>query len=142
MPVTPESDPALEFFTLYLMNGLNAMYQNCVAAASPYDRIPTDPTLYPHLVLHRLDSEGDHLELCRAIARYLMVRPTDEEKLPGQFRTLQLAICQLLRTYDDDNRRRLIPAQRFRCRDRLISIGKGTIPFFEIEFQFVDLEGL
>jgi hypothetical protein len=139
MRVTPHSDAAIEQIALYLKDGLNGLYQGSVANCSAVDQVPSDPSAYPHLCVHRTEAEGEALQVCRGIVRYLMLSPADKAELPGQFRTMQLAIVELLRQFDDPQFNvQILRPQSFRCRERLLGLQNGLIPFFELEFLFVD----
>jgi hypothetical protein len=130
MTVTPTHDPATEAIALYLMEGLNTRWQGSVSQVSWYDNLPQDPAAFPHLVVHRRDSQGEALEVCRGVVRYLSA---GQEK--KAFRALELAIVELLRKYDDPTFTLQIQTpQKFVCKEWLM--------FFEIEFQFIDFATL
>lgn len=143
MPVTPASDATTEAIALLLQEQLNNKWQGSVAQISAYDHVPTDGNAYPHLVVHRTEAQGEALEQCKGIVRYLMISQTEKEKLPGQFRAMQLAICEVLIDLKDPMFSwQIQPGQSFKCRERILGFKDGLIPFFEIEFAFLDLEPL
>jgi hypothetical protein len=125
------------------MEQLNNKWQGSVVQISAIDHVPSDPAAYPHLVVHRTEAHGEALERCRGIVRYLMLSPAEKERLPGQFRTMQLAICKVLRNLDEpDFNWQIEPPYDFKCRDRILGFKDGLVPFFEIEFNFTDFEPL
>jgi hypothetical protein len=145
MPTNPNRDAATETIALYLQEQINLRYQGSVAQISTVDRVPSDPAAYPHLVVHRTEAVGRRLELCRGIVRYLILSQTDRENLPGQFRTMQLLICELLEKFYDPELRTQIQLNEpdpFKSRDRILGFENGLVPFFEIEFAFLDFNGL
>lgn len=143
MPVTPTSDATPAAIALLLMEALNNKWQGSVAQISAHDHVPSDSSAYPHLVVHRTEANGEALERCKGIVRYLLLSPTEKERLPGQFRSMQLAICEILRNLDEpDFKWQIQPPYNFQCRERILGFQNGLIPFFEISFEFADFEPL
>lgn len=149
MPVTNHKDPTMEAIVLMICGAINARWDGVIAGYSAFDRVPTDPTLYPHLCAYRTDYRGHHLELCKGVVRYMAFSPTDLEQVPGRFRAIALAITDALRTADMSpegsavsTRWQIAPDQSFSGRERILGIQNGLIPFLEIEFDFHDFETL
>lgn len=142
--MNPDRDTTIEAIVTAIAQHLNSRWPNCVAAFSAYDRVPSDPSAYPHLLVHRLTASGETLEDCRGVVRYMLMAQTEREVLPGQMRSVQLAIAECLRSYDAGDVPFLhqIPPQRFTCRERILGFQNGLIPFLEVEFIFHDLEPL
>jgi hypothetical protein len=148
MAVTPDKDTTIEAIATSLSAAINSRWGGAVAAMSAIDRIPTDPTRYPHLVVHRRGSTGQHLEYCQGVIRYIMPSPVELEKVPGRMRAMQLAIVDKLRKLsqgiggDSALRWQINPDQSFVCRELILGFGNGLMPFIEIEFEFVDFDSL
>jgi len=139
MPLDPSEDTTLRHLVGYLSAACNARYPGAIAQVSDFDNIPSDPAAYPHLCVHRLRGQGERLEQCQGAIRYLQPM-TDRAALPGQFRALQITICQLLDRYtESDGALAIVAPGGYSVRERILQPPGGLIPFFEIEFSFTDL---
>lgn len=143
IPVTPNHDPTIEAIAIALHDSVLAKWPDAIAGVSVVDYLPSDPSAFPHLVVHRSGAMGQDLEQCRGIVRYLILTPGDRREMPGRFRAMQLKIIQTLRGLEDPNFKWVVTQdQQFRCSEKLLGIQGGLIPFFEISFDFVDVTPL
>lgn len=139
MTVTPDADVTLEHLVQYLKAGLNTLQPGCVAAERAFDDLSNDPNAYPLLIVHRTEEEGEALEDCRALIKYVLINQAERQKRPGLFRWMSLAIAQLLRLYEyHDPQMQITNLGSLRSRYRIGAAGNAVFPFVEIQIRFVD----
>lgn len=138
----PQTDVTLETLALYLQAKLNAEQPGTIAAIRAFDDIPSDPSAYPCLIMHRTTSKGEAFQDCTGKIRYMLISQTERQARPGQFRWIELAIARAFRLYnttvDFTDQVATIKTGSLRSDYKIGTMGGAFVPILEIVFEFGD----